>query len=634
MRKIIFLWCILYTSNICLAQTTFLFDIKTNKDWDLLKGKPLSSKYGNVESIKLIYVLSNNTLYFANSKIYPFHQKFCENILNDQEELIDFNEHNYTQSIKRNYILANLNLYKSTNTYAIEFFPGDNVTYEQVATMYKHVQKHCNISPYVSVIKSNELAERFRTILNDSIKYISPDSIYKQQTMQCLQQGITFGKLRKVDIKEISKTAIQQEDIIITNGLPLDIPALAGIITTVFQTPLSHLSVLCNNRKTPNSSMKNIWNNAYVNSLVNQWVKYIVTADTIFIEKATQLEVEKNSTKKTLPIINLNINEKDSGLVYFKKTTFNKLIKLVGGKAANYGELSKINYSYLKKIPIPEAGFAIPFYYYVQHIQQYNINADIDSLLRIKPSNDKQLKKQLKHIREKIKNTKLNDNLIELVKNELALHPEYHYFRFRSSTNAEDIPNFNGAGLYQSCSASLSDSIKTIERAIKKVWASTWGEQAYKERAYFNINQKQIAMGILVHRAFGTELANGVAVTKNLYREDYPSFTLNIQKGEVSVVFPQEGVQAEQVLVSINGIYEGNIAIDYLTYSSLSKDKSILTQKQLEKLHEYLSAIKNHYYFNFYNNGKVSFNDFAMDVEFKLDSLTNTIYIKQARPFK
>ena len=86
--------------------------------------------------------------------------------------------------------------------------------------------------------------------------------------------------------------------------------------------------------------------------------------------------------------------------------------------------------------------------------------------------------------------------------------------RFRSSSNAEDLAEFNGAGLYDSKTGIPGDSKKTVENAIKTVWASLWNDRAFSEREFFNSNQQTVYTGILVHESFPEEISNGVVVTK------------------------------------------------------------------------------------------------------------------------
>lgn len=101
---------------------------------------------------------------------------------------------------------------------------------------------------------------------------------------------------------------------------------------------------------------------------------------------------------------------------------------------------------------------------------------------------------------------------------------------FRSSSNVEDALVFNGAGLYESISVCALDildesdrnvsfcdpscnSERTIERVLKKVWASLWTFRAHEERSFYQIDPNDAVMGIAVTRAFLNEDANGVVFT-------------------------------------------------------------------------------------------------------------------------
>ncbi|HRG93376.1 MAG TPA: PEP/pyruvate-binding domain-containing protein, partial [Chitinophagaceae bacterium] len=182
---------------------------------------------------------------------------------------------------------------------------------------------------------------------------------------------------------------------------------------------------------------------------------------------------------------------------------------------------------------------------------------------------------------------------------------------------------------------SLTDPDKPIEKAIKTVWASLWDERAFAERQYFKIDQRSVAMGILVHRAFGEELSNGVAVTKHLYRKNYPAYTFNAQVGEISVVTPPEGVNCDEGIIAL-GRASGSrkVTVEYISRSNLSKDKTVLTDAQVELLAKYLTAIKEHFYYKVEKGSgrdETGLLNFGMDVEFKIDAYTGKLYIKQAR---
>ena len=241
------------------------------------------------------------------------------------------------------------------------------------------------------------------------------------------------------------------------------------------------------------------------------------------------------------------------------------------------------------------------------------------------------MKKRLKRIRKTITKQPIDANLLQLVTSRLENDKDYQRFRFRSSTNAEDMKGFGGAGLYTSKTGIIGDTTKTVEKAIKKVWASLWNIQAFNERDYFNIKQENVAMGILVHRAFPNEVANGVAITKNIYRESNFGYVVNVQIGNESVVEPKKGVVCDQVICYESGeskIYSEKDIIEVITKSSLNDNKLIMSDAEILHLVKQLEVIK-HYYFN--RSGEYDYVKFGLDVEFKLAANNRTLYIKQVR---
>ena len=309
----------------------------------------------------------------------------------------------------------------------------------------------------------------------------------------------------------------------------------------------------------------------------------------------------------------------------------------VGGKAANYGELTHVRTPKGAKIPMPEGGFAIPFAFYQQHLERNHLLPFMQEVLA-KAQTEKNTRlrgKILKKLEDTIKRCPIDPNLLVLIEKELKTTPQYTDFRFRSSTNAEDVPGFNGAGLYVSKTGSLTNEKKPIADAIRKVWASAWNIRAFDERENANINQKSVAMGVLVHRAFGDEAANGVAITRHLYRADYPANTINVQEGETSVVLPNDSVRCEQFILHKSGSITGTngTTLEYVTRSSLTGGKPVMTMAETVLLGEYLAAIKEHFYAQPQFSKNMNYNDFAMDVEFKLEAKTRKLYIKQARLF-
>jgi len=323
-------------------------------------------------------------------------------------------------------------------------------------------------------------------------------------------------------------------------------------------------------------------------------------------------------------------------LVALKNASLKDISK-IGGKAANFAEILNAFKREKLTAPVPENYFAIPFYYYDAHLKNNGLHTYIDSVI-----NDNRFKKDIEfrklmldNIRDTIKDAPLDPNLLAEVMSKITVDKRFTSYRFRSSTNAEDLEGFNGAGLYNSYSGKLDHEKKTPSRAIKKVWASLWNFRAFEERNYFKIDHKSTAMGILVHRSFPDEDANGVAITKNIFNRNR-AFVINVQFKEISVVNAESGVIHDQVIVYPFAFDDKKYTLEYTNFSNALPEMNgnVMTDNELYQLADYLTIINTYFYSRVYNCN-CDYKEFALDIEFKVDSSVGNriLYIKQARPY-
>jgi rifampicin phosphotransferase len=87
----------------------------------------------------------------------------------------------------------------------------------------------------------------------------------------------------------------------------------------------------------------------------------------------------------------------------------------------------------------------------------------------------------------------------------------------RSSTNSEDLPNFNGAGLYSSMPNLRSD--EQLMEGIKTVWASVWNFEAYEARERAGIDHTKIYMAVLIQEGINSE-SSGVMITADPFNRE------------------------------------------------------------------------------------------------------------------
>ena len=595
----------------------------------LLQNSPFVTNQGEVESVKFIYDQRRKLVYYMNSKRFNFHYYFAEQFMGYNKGLYHFNMTQYTNSKERYLFPGEINHYKATGKYVLRFYPGDEIQCSEIREVMEKLYDSSFLEGNLFLYPNNQEWEKC-----GNVPLISSEELYEGQNYQALNLAEGFGYLRKVAVDELATTYLGKHDIIILNGIPNDVSVVAGIITTEFQTPLSHINILSHNRRTPNMALRDGWTNSKFNSLIGELVYLKVEADSFTIRKAMPEEAtefwNKNEPQK------IRVLEKDdttSGLIDLSAANYSS-VNLIGGKAANFAELLKLNNP---KIPTPENPFAIPFYYYVQHLKTNHIQPFIDEMLADETfkTNQEYRKAKLEELQNKITSADINTNVVELVRNKIGNFSDFGAYRFRSSTNAEDLEDFSGAGLYDSYSAKKDDENKSIENAIKKVWASLWNFRAFEEREYYKIDHLSTVMGILVHRSFPGEDANGVVITKNLYNVN-PGFIVNAQFDEYSIVFPEPGIMHDQIILYTYSISNtNNFTIEYLSHSNIEEfnGRNVLTNDELYLLGAYCMQIKQHFFYKVPHHCNCLFDDFGLDIEFKINSTggKRKLYIKQIR---
>ncbi len=181
-----------------------------------------------------------------------------------------------------------------------------------------------------------------------------------------------------------------------------------------------------------------------------------------------------------------------------------------GGKSANLGEMINAKNP---SITIPD-GFTVPFYWYDKFMRENGLNDKIDVLMDDLDfvHNPRIRRQKLEEFRNEIQNARFDEQLKAEVINRWKTELKGQGVFVRSSSNAEDLPNFSGAGLYSSV-ANVKTDEKVIE-AVKKVWASLWNFEAYEARVRNYVNQREVFMSALIQVGLNMD-SGGVLITKD-----------------------------------------------------------------------------------------------------------------------
>ena len=445
------------------------------------------------------------------------------------------------------------------------------------------------------------------------VNLVFDTDVEDETNFQALNEAEGYGLLRVMDEDDHPRP----RDIAIYETLPNELPRVAGIVSTVQQTPLSHVNLRAMQDGVPNAYIRNAVQENDIASLIGSHVHYVVTEDGYTIRAATRAEVDAHYAASRPATA--QTPERDLTV-----TTITALSQVgFGVKAANVAVLGTLGFP---AGTVPD-GFAIPFYFYDEFMKANNLYADVREMLAdadFQSDYDEQ-EDELKKLRKKIKKADTPQWIIDALTTMHATYPDGQSLRYRSSTNNEDLPGFNGAGLYDSKTQKSDETVEDgIDKSLKQVYAGLWNFRAFTERDFHRIDHLSAAMGVLVHPNYTDELVNGVAVSEDTIYSVANKYYINSQVGEDLVTNPDAHSIPEEILLDRDGTYEVLI-----TSNQVKAGQLLMTGAQIQQLRRHLGVIHNHFKGQY---NPAADEPFAMEIEFKITS-ANILAIKQARPW-
>jgi phosphoenolpyruvate synthase/pyruvate phosphate dikinase len=199
-----------------------------------------------------------------------------------------------------------------------------------------------------------------------------------------------------------------------------------------------------------------------------------------------------------------------------------------GTKASALGE---IVHAKLTGFDVPP-GFGVPFAYYAKHLQDSGLDKQINAFLAAPPKDAVARKAALEALRKAIVDAPASADLHAKVETALAAltnsDPNVGVF-VRSSTNAEDLVGFSGAGLYDTLpNVKGTDAVVA---AIKQVWASVWNFAAYENRESYSIDHAKVYGGVLVQVGVNGTAAGVLVTAHPTDATDDKNYTINAKSG-------------------------------------------------------------------------------------------------------
>jgi hypothetical protein len=495
--------------------------IKSEAEFERLARVYTDTNYALPHVLFVIDRQDGNKIYYVNTKRYAYHKDFVNGTYLSLERGQEFFENNYLKPNRR-FILGTLAYQTPVKRWTFEFWEGDTVNADQIRLAAEIIGK----SFFEAVaFKPNSLRQEEASAAIEGLPRVLQSDIAKEQAYQALNVARGLGRIHIIP-KLDEHVEIGFNEILVLDEVPVSLPPVAGIITTRPSTPLSHINLLAKSWGVPNVYIKN------AQELFKQydgwWVSFDATRDKYTIKRADldQLKEYQKRLAQRLDVMTPRYDLSVKRIASLNEQRAKDVIAY-GAKSANLGEMTRAR---IPGIIVP-GGFTIPFFYYDQFLKENKLDDAIYEML-----NDQKFvhdpayrRERLGRMRERIKAGKINEQLsAEVLRRTRAEFPGKGLFA-RSSTNSEDLPNFNGAGLYSSIPNVRGD--EQLLAGIKAVWASVWNYEAYEARERAGIDHSKIFMAVLVQEGINGDSA-GVMITADPYdREDKDAIYISAKRG-------------------------------------------------------------------------------------------------------
>jgi hypothetical protein len=505
-------------------QRAWVKDVPDAATW-----KAYSKTVGSDELGKCIIDVKTGDIYFFDVNLFNIHADFVLGVLLKQpwtrDNIIEYNK-NYERE-KPKFILCYLTHHLKIDKWSFSFWEGDKIGPDDVLRVKAKLdqtfwQKNMPFRP-----DSPMQAKVAQEVKAKGLKIITNDEVYKAAEFQAFNKGRTVGKLHVVPPgTPYESLNYGRTDIVLLQESYPDITPVAGILATQFSTPLSHVNLRAGAWGIPNAGDKKAF--AKYGKFDGKIVYYEVTDTGMTLRPASPEEMKELDTRianaKHVELPQADLSNKKLALLTRMRA---KDVVVYGTKAANLGEIVTAN---LDGVRVP-MGFGVPFFYYQQHMKQNHLDAKLDAVLTDpKFKTDATWRKgALEGLRKAIIDAPIDQATLDMIYKRVRLKLGGKGVFVRSSTNSEDLPGFNGAGLYDTQPNIVGK--KALGEALKEDWASLWNLRAVDEREAFGIDHHQVYFGVLVQIGVNATAA-GVLVTKNLWdTTDENGFTINAKYG-------------------------------------------------------------------------------------------------------
>lgn len=181
--------------------------------------------------------------------------------------------------------------------WTFSFLEGDTIQAQDIQLAYKRLQQTFTVAPLVFRPDSSEQERVASQLKAFHIQTINNNQIYQSLPYQAFNTGCALGSSVIVPpATQIENLTFGEDDIVLLQSSYPDISPVAGVITTQFSTPLSHVNLRASAWGIPNATIKDAVNK--FQHFDGKQVFYEVTEAGYHMGLATEGEVTQHKNDK------------------------------------------------------------------------------------------------------------------------------------------------------------------------------------------------------------------------------------------------------------------------------------------------------------------------------------------------
>lgn len=540
--------------------------------------------------LKVVVDLAENTWHLLDTAAHPFHVNYTATRVLGMElaeldaSLDEFNASVYMDP-ERRFLLGVLSLHTEQEAegnertfLVLETTEADTMHGVLLEAFYVFVRARLDSSLPLLLKPANHGQEEELTAISATrVPRVLSHELFGNRTRTPLNPGDATGRLRffrTAEEYEAAAAGLGWADIVAMPRVPDDVPRTAGFLNTAPITPLSHTNVLAAGWGIPNAVVRDLEQLVERDGLDGAWVRYRVREDEITLEpqagepvlqapawhqQRIRLEPPFLQDAPVMSLYRLRSADRDrygtkaanlgelhhvldsrtADLTAFygrprppREDLYGHLAARLGLHEPSAAELRSAAGAFVAGTVGAPDGVALPFA--LQHrfltsspalqqgIGKLKMALELDAGDMLDP-----LCLQLQHL---IRHTPMPESVTRQIQHSLSAPPAAgSRLVVRSSSNAEDLPGFSAAGVY--------DSVTTVRGpgelldAVRQVWASLLSPRSVRLRHQAGISLDDTYMGVIIQEYVPASLG-GVLVTCNpTRREDFRNVYLNCSPG-------------------------------------------------------------------------------------------------------